>query len=88
MATRIRGKTKQTLKSLKIKPETSRSESRALANWATTAPKGNRQTQLIVHQPPIVQRLAIPVLWMNLYPVQIYLQNLLSYSADGDLSTL
>ena len=33
MATRIRGKSKQTLKSLKIEPETSRSESRALANW-------------------------------------------------------
>ena len=29
---RIRGKSKQTLKSLKIEPETSRSESRALAN--------------------------------------------------------
>ena len=33
MATRIRGKSKQTLKSLKIESETSRSESRALANW-------------------------------------------------------
>ena len=32
IATRIRGKWKQTLKSLKIEPETSRSESRALAN--------------------------------------------------------
>ena len=32
MATRIRGKWKQTLKSLKIEPETSRSESCALAN--------------------------------------------------------
>ena len=32
MATRIKGKSKQTLKSLKIEPETSRSESRALAN--------------------------------------------------------
>ena len=31
-------KSKQTLKSRKIEPETSRSESRALANWATTAP--------------------------------------------------
>ena len=38
MATRIRGKSKQALKSLKIEPETFRSESRALANWATTAP--------------------------------------------------
>ena len=37
MATRIRGKSKQTLMSLKIEAETSRSESRALANWATTA---------------------------------------------------
>ena len=32
MATRIRGKSKQTLKSLKIEPETSCSESRTLAN--------------------------------------------------------
>ena len=32
IATRIRGKSKQTLKSLKIEPGTSRSESRALAN--------------------------------------------------------
>ena len=32
MATRIRGKSKQTLNSLTIEPETSRSESRALAN--------------------------------------------------------
>ena len=38
IATRTRGKSKQTLKSLKIEPGTSRSESRALANWATTAP--------------------------------------------------
>ena len=38
IATRIRGKSKQTLKSLKIEPGTSRSESRALAYWATTAP--------------------------------------------------
>ena len=38
MGTRIRGNSKQTLKSLRIEPETSRSESRALANWATTAP--------------------------------------------------
>ena len=32
IATRTRGKSKQTLKSLKIEPGTSRSESRALAN--------------------------------------------------------
>ena len=32
MATWIKGKSKQTLKSLKIEPQTSRSESRALAN--------------------------------------------------------
>ena len=38
IATQIRGKSKQTLKSLKIEPGTSRSGSRALANWATTAP--------------------------------------------------
>ena len=38
IATRIRGKSKQTLKSLKIEPGTSHSESRALANWAMTAP--------------------------------------------------
>ena len=38
IATRTKGKSKQTLKSLKIEPGTSRSESRALANWATTAP--------------------------------------------------
>ena len=39
IATRIRGKSKQTFKSPRIEPGTSRSESRALANWATTAPK-------------------------------------------------
>ena len=39
VATRIRGKSKQTLKSLRIEQGTSRSESRAIANWATTAPK-------------------------------------------------
>ena len=37
MATRIRGKSKHTLKLLNIEPETSDSESRALAKWATTA---------------------------------------------------
>ena len=37
MATWIRGKSKQTLKSLKIEPGTSRSESRVLANWANWA---------------------------------------------------
>ena len=38
IATRTRGKSKQMLKSLKIEPGNSRSESRALANWATSAP--------------------------------------------------
>ena len=38
IATRIRGKSKQMLKSLKIELGTSHSESRALANRATTAP--------------------------------------------------
>lgn len=42
---------------------------------------GDRQTHVIVYQAPIVQRLASPFLWMNLYPVQIYLQSLLSYYA-------
>ena len=39
MATRSRGKSKQTLKSLRIEPEISCSESCASANRATTAPK-------------------------------------------------
>ena len=34
----MRGKSKQTLKSLNIEPRISRSESRTLVNWATTAP--------------------------------------------------
>ena len=42
MATRIRGKLKQMLKSLKIEGS-SRYKSRALANWATTAPQKPRK---------------------------------------------
>ena len=45
IATRIRGKSKQTLKPLKIEPRTSRSESRALANWATTAPSNLKRAE-------------------------------------------
>ena len=47
IATRTRGKSKQTLKSLKIEPGTSRSESRALANWATTAPSYHKQRKIL-----------------------------------------
>ena len=59
MATRIRGKSKQPLKSLKIEPETSRSESRALANWATTASVMNNwkkhQIYLVNDRGPIIE---------------------------------